>query len=460
METFIQHLVQIKEIVWGIPLLLFILGTGVYLTILLRGVQIRYLGFALREVLFHKKSDAAGDISSLEALMTSLCGAIGTGSIVGVATGIAIGGFGAIFWMWVTAIIAMAIKYAESLLAVHFRHMNSRGEMMGGPMQYIEKGLGLKWLAVLFAVLATFAILGTGNLVQINSIAEALDNVWTVNPLVTGVLFSILTGIVLLGGVKAVARFAMILVPVMGFFYFVGGLAIIIMHYDQLPHAFYMIFSSAFQGQAALGGFTGSSILLAMQLGVSRSIFSNEAALGVSSIAAAAAQTDNAGRQALISMTAAVFSTLIICTVSALVFAVTGVFGQLDDSGVMLKGASMALAAFEGSLPGGKYVVTIGLILFAYTTMVAWAYYGEKCFEYLLGEKSIPYYRFLFTIAVIPGATLQLDAVWLIADIMNGLMVIPNLLALILLSGVIVKETKTFIALTRESSQLVDVHGV
>lgn len=437
-------LTTIKDWVWGAPLLLLLMGTGVYLTIILRGVQFRYLGYAIKESFAPSKQDSQGDISPFQALMTSLAGAIGTGAIVGVATAVTVGGLGALFWMWITAFVSMATKYAESLLAVRFRSVDHRGEMSGGPMQYIAQGLGWKKVAMLFAFFGTFAALGTGNLVQINSIAEAMDNVWSADPLITGTLLALLTGVVLIGGVKSIGQVASILVPIMALFYIAGGLIILAIHADKLPAAFSLILHSAFHGQAAFGGFMGSTIMMAVQLGVSRSIFSNEAGLGISSIAAAAAKTDLPGRQALVTMTGALISTVIVCSITGFVIAVTQVLGTTNADGQLLSGATMAIHAFSSSLPGGKFIVTIGLILFAYSTVIAWAYYGEKCCEYLLGPRSVIPYRFFFSLIVIPAAAIKMEMAWTLADIMNGLMVVPNLIALIGLSGIIITETRTF----------------
>lgn len=443
---------QVKEMVWGIPLLLLLLGTGAYLTFILRGVQIRYMGFALKQVFKKQQTDSQGDISHFEALMTSLAGAIGTGNIVGVATAIAIGGLGSMFWMWVTALLGMATKYSESLLAVKYRQIDDRGEMIGGPMHYIEYGLGWKWMAVLFAIFGCFAAIGTGNLVQVNSISEAANIFWDGNPWINGLIISILTGLVILGGVKSIGHVASVIVPFMALFYVGAGLFIVVMHYDRIPQAFQDIFVSAFQGQAAFGGFAGATVMMAIQLGVARSVFSNEAGLGIPSLAAAAAKTDIPGRQAMITMTGALISTIFVCTITGLVLAVTGVHGALGESGQMLNGAAMAIQAFSSSIGGGAYIVSIGLMLFAFTTVIAWGYYGEKCCEYLFGTRSVIGYRILYTLIIIPGAALKMEMVWIVADIFNGLMAIPNLIALVGLSGVIIAETKTFLKIVERET--------
>lgn len=443
---------EVKEWLWGPPLLLLLLGTGLYLTILLKGVQFRYMKSAIRESFASSRKDAQGDISHFEALMTSLAGAIGTGSIVGVATAVAIGGPGALFWMWVTALVGMATKYAESLLAVKYRQIDKRGEMIGGPMEYIEIGLGWKWMAVVFAIFGSIAAIGTGNLVQVNSIVGAIDAVFIFDPWISGAIVAVLAGLVIIGGVKSIGHTAAVLVPFMALFYFTAGCIILVLNYDQIPAAFETIFVTAFSGQAAAGGFMGATMMMAIQIGVARSIFSNEAGLGISSIAAAAAKTDLPARQALVNMTGALLSTGIVCTITGLVIVVSGLLGTNGADGKLLNGAALAINAFQISLIGGAYVVTIGQVLFAFTTIIAWAYYGEKCCEYIFGEKSVIPYRILYILAIIPGAALKMETVWLVADIANALMVIPNLIALIMLSKDIVFETKRFIEVERLSA--------
>lgn len=442
-ETF---LADVRDHVWGWPLLILLLGTGVYLTWLLRGVQFRYMGYALKQIFATEKKNAEGDINPYEALMTTLAGAIGTGAIVGVSTGLYMGGLGALFWMWVTAFLGMATKYSESILAIKYRNADRLGEMIGGPMEYIEKGLGQKWLAVLFALFGITAAIGTGNLVQVNSIAAAIDQVWQIDPWTVGVVLAVITACVVVGGIKSIGHVAGVLVPLMATLYIGAGLFIIALHYDQVPGVFAKIFTSAFDFSSVAGGLAGSAFLLALQTGVSRSVFSNEAGLGISSIAAAAAKTDLPGRQAMINMTGALISTVIVCTITGLAVAVTGALDAKDAQGIPLNGAKMAIYAFEGSVYGGGYIVTIGLILFAFTTVIAWGYYGEKCFEYLFGERYEKLYRIFYCLIVIPGAAINLELAWIVADITNGLMAIPNLIALLGLSAVIVSETQTFLS--------------
>lgn len=452
MENIDLFLNSLKDLIWGLPLLILLIGTGVYLTIILKGVQFRYLGYAIGQVFAKTRKNSEGDISPFEALMTSLAGAIGTGAIVGVATALAVGGIGSIFWMWVTAFVGMATKYSESLLAVKYRTLDERGEMMGGPAQYIEKGLGWKWMAILFSTIGAIGAITTGNLVQVNAITESISHLKAFDPWTIGIGLSIITGLVILGGVKSIGHVAGVLVPIMALFYMIGGLIILSMHLSELPQTFLLIFKSAFTSQAASGGFMGATIMMAIQSGVSRSVFSNEAGLGISSIAAAAAKTDSPGRQGMITMTGALVSTMIVCTVTALVLTVTRVHGSTNDAGDALNGASMAFAAFGNSIAGGGYIVSIGLTLFAFSTIIAWAYYGEKCFEYIFGVKSVIIYRVLFTIIIIPGALLKMELAWHLADITNGLMVIPNLIALIGLSKVIVNENNKFLDLVKKEA--------
>jgi len=353
-----SFLAECEAWIWSAPLLALLLGGGLYLTFLLRGIQFRYLGSAFKQIFAPIRKGAEGDISPFEALTTSLAGAIGTGAIVGVATAVTIGGMGALFWMWVMAFLGMATKYAESILAVKYRDYGSRGEVNGGPMQYMEKGLGWTKTATFFAVFGMIASFGIGNLVQVNAIAEVAGSTFSLNPWITGILVAIAAGAVVIGGVKSIGHATGILVPLMGILYVGGGLFVILAHLDHIPEAFALIFSSAFKGQAAAGGFTGTTVMMAIQTGVSRSVFSNEAGLGVPSIASAAAKTDSPGRQAMITMVGPFFSTIIVCTITGLVLAVT----KTASSG----GAVNVIAAFNTSIVGGTYVVSAALALFAF----------------------------------------------------------------------------------------------
>jgi len=431
--------------IWSAPLLLFIIGIGVYFTIVLKGIQFRYLKYALKLVFSnrHYKGEK-GDISHFQSLMTALAATIGIGNIAGVSTAIVLGGMGALFWMWVTALIGMATRYAEAALAVKYRTTDKRGEMCGGPMYFIEYGLKWRWLSIAFAVFGAIAAFGGGNMIQSNSVADVMKSLFSVDPLWTGVVMAICAGLTIIGGIKSIGRVAAFLVPVMAIFYIGGAGLIIVMKYELIPQTLYTIVTSAFTGQAAVGGFAGSTIILAVQMGVSRGLMTSEAGLGTASIAAAAAQTDVPGRQALVSMTGCFLATIVMCTVTGLVLGVTGIQGAIGPDGKLMTGASMTVAAFESIFTGGGYVVTIGLVLFAFTTLIGWAYYGEKCCEYLFGERSVPWYRLLFILIIIPGAILELEVVWKISDITNGLMAIPNLIGLCALSGVVVDETRTF----------------
>ena len=426
--------------VWGPVLIAFLIGTGIYFTVLLKGIQIRKLGAAFKAV-FTRQEGGAGDISPFQALSTALAANVGTGNIAGVATAVTLGGVGALFWMWIGALVGMALTYAECLLAVRFRQVNDQGEMAGGPMYTIENGLGKnwKWLAVCFAIFAVLASLGIGNLVQAHSVGDVLHATLQIPRGFTAVVLSIVIAIVIFGGIKRIGALAGILVPAMALFYMVGGIVIIIMRIDQLPSALGLIFESAFTGQAATGAFLGSSWILALRYGVSRGLFSNEAGMGSNAIAAAAATTDQPARQGLINMTGTFLDTLVVCTVTGLVIAVTGVLGTPD-----LDGAPLAVFAFGSVFPGGGYIVALGLILFAYTTLVAWAYYGEKALEYLVGRRGRWIYRICFAIIVFFGVLAPLQAVWNFADIANGLMAFTNLIALIALAGVVYSETRLF----------------
>lgn len=434
--------------IWGAPLLFLLVGVGIYLTFILRGIQFRYLKYALELVFFPKMAkEGKGDISHFASLMTALAATIGIGNIAGVATAVTVGGFGALFWMWLTALIGMAIKYAEAILAVKYRVVDERGEMSGGPMYFIERGLGWKWLAYSFAIFGAIAAFGGGNMLQANSVADVMSCMFSIPPLWSGVILAAFTGLTVLWGIQSIGKVASYLVPFMAIFYITGAGIILLLNYDRIPHALMLIFTSAFTGQAALGGFLGSSMLLAIQVGVSRGLMTSEAGLGTASIAAAAARTDHPGRQALVSMTGSFLATIVMCSMTGLVLAVTDVFGTVNADGKLITGAAMTLAAFQSVIPWGGYIVTIGLILFAFTTLVGWAYYGEKCIEYIFGASSVPYYRAIFTLIVIPGAILELDIVWKISDICNGMMAFPNLIALTALSGVVVAETRSFLQL-------------
>jgi len=434
----------LNDWIWGTPLIVLLIVVGILITVRTRGVQFRHLFYAHKLAFVRHDDSAEGDISHFQALMTALAATIGIGSIAGVATAVASGGLGALFWMWVAAFFGMATKYGEAILAIKYRVVDENGEMCGGPMYYLERGLKSKALAVLFAILAAITAIGTGNMVQANSVSSAVQDLFGIDPLWSGIVLMIFTGGALLGGIKSIGKIAGVLVPAMAIFYIGGGLLIIFLKIQYVPDAFWLIVKSAFSGQAAVGGFLGATVMQAVQLGVSRSIFSSEAGLGSSPIAAAAARTDTPGRQALVSMSSVFITTGIVCTITGLVIAITGVLGDTNAAGQVLDGSALALHAFDAVLPAGGLIVTIALIPFAYSTILGWAYYGEKCVEYLFGVKMVKPYRIIFTLVVIPGAMLSLDIVWGFANMMNGLMALPNLIGLFLLSGVIARETTAF----------------
>ena len=442
MSPFETWLARIENWIWGAPLLILLTSVGLYLTYALRGIQFRYLVYSIKLALTRQDGKAAGDISQFQSLMMALAGMIGIGSIAGVATAIALGGLGSLFWMWVASLIGMATKYAEAILAVKYRTQDKKGEMCGGPMIYLEKGLKSKGLAVFFAIAGALTALVTGNMVQANSIAAAAKEY--VDPLWIGIVLAAVTGAALFGGVKSIGKMSSWLVPAMSLFYILGGLLLIVLNFDMLGAAFKEIFIQAFSGKAAAGGFAGSTLMMAIQFGVSRSVFSNEAGLGTAPIAAAAAKTDVPGRQALISMSGVFITSIIICTITGLAIAVSGLLGQPGPDGATLNGAGLALEAFKSAIPFGATLVTLSLIFFGYSTILGWAYYGEKCTEYLLGLSAVRWYRVLFTLVLIPGATLSLNAVWSFANIMNGLMAFPNLVGLLGLSAIVVAETREF----------------
>ena len=438
--------------VWGPAMLVLLVGTGVWLTLMLRGLQFSMLWFALKQAFKpHGKkedgSDHEGDISHFGALMTALSATIGTGNIAGVATAVVLGGPGAVFWMWITAIFGMATKYGEGVLAVKYRVVNKKGEMSGGPMYYIERGLNMKWMALLFALFGTIASFGIGSSVQSNSVAMSIKSSFNIDPWITGVILTVLTGIVILGGIKSIAKAASIIVPFMAIFYVLGGLVIIVLHIDMLWPAIDKILTEAFNFSAAAGGMAGAAI----RYGVARGVFSNEAGMGSAPIAAAAAKTDHPVRQGLVSMTGTFLDTIIVCSITGIVL-VMGILSSQSPAGET--GAALTTHTFNNMLPGpGGWIVTFGLIFFAYSTILGWCYYGEKCAAYVFGDGFVPAYRVIYVITVMLGTVASLDLVWSAADTFNGLMAIPNLIALLLLSKVILKETKDFKA-KRQSGEL------
>lgn len=430
---------QISDFVWGPVLLILILGTGLHLMIGLGAMPVRKLGLAFRMLWAGRRAQGAGDVAPMAALMTSLSATLGIGNIAGVATAIGIGGPGAMFWMWCAAAVGMATKYAETLLAMHYRETSSLGHKTGGPMYYIKNGMGRRWLwlASLFALCGALAGFGIGNSVQASEVSRVMSETFSIPPWLSGVVMAGLAGFVLLGGIKRISSAAMQLVPLMGSLYLIGAVAVIGWHIGDVPAAFKSIVMNAFTPTAAAGGFAGAGILLAIQMGVARGIFSNEAGLGSAPIAHAAAQSDNAVEQGTLAMLGTFIDTLL-CTLTALVIIVTGAWlGSAD-------GAAMTASAFASVLPGGAMVVSVILALFAFTTIIGWSYYGERCVEYLLGPGSILPYRVLWTIVVYIGAVKGLDIAWLVSDILNALMAIPNLIALLVLSPVVFRLTREY----------------
>ena len=427
----------ISDFLWGPPLLILIVGTGIYLTFRIGFLQIKLLPYSLK-LAFTKNQDkkSDGDISHFQALMTALAATVGTGNIVGVATAVVSGGPGAVLWMWVAAFFGMATKYGEAVLAVKYRVINDKGEMSGGPMYYLEKGLKMKWLGVAFAIFGAIAAFGIGNMVQANSVASTVRDTFSVPTWVTGIILTVFAALVLVGGIKSIGKVTSFFVPIMAAFYLICGILIMILNAELVPSAIKLIFTDAFTGEAVAGGAIGTVI----RWGVARGVFSNEAGLGSAPIAAAAAKTDFPARQALVSMTQVFIDTIIICSITGISLVMAGQY----NSG--LEGAELTSVSFDLLLgPVGSYAVSIGLIFFAASTIIGWAYYGEKCYSYLFGDKTVLNYRIVFVLAVFIGCVSTLDLVWSFADIMNALMAIPNLIGLLGLSAVIIAETKVII---------------
>lgn len=439
----------ISKIVWGPPLLFMLLGTGMFLSIRLKGLQFQKLGRSLYLAFIKRKeSDADGDISHFQALMTALAATVGTGNIAGVATAIAAGGPGALFWMWITGLLGMATKFSEALLAVKFRIVNDRGEMSGGPMYYLELGLEQKLLAILFAILTVVASFGIGNMVQSNSVAHVLQSSFKIPFFWTGIFMTGATAAVTLGGIHSIARVVSAIVPTMITLYMVVGLVILIIHWREIPLVFVQILEGAFAPMAAIGGFAGTHLMKTIRLGVSRGIFSNESGMGSAAIAAAAAQTHNPVTQALVSMTQTFIDTLVVCSVTGFVILVSGLW----TGGTT--GAALTSVAFNFSLPEGwgAGIVSLSLVFFAYSTILGWHYYGEKALFYLVGNSRYAFlYRMAWAGGTFLGAILTLDIVWTISDVMNGLMALPNLIALIFLSGLVVSEVKWYFNREKDS---------
>lgn len=430
---------DLSGLVWGPWLLVLLVGTGVWLTVRLRGIQFRCLIYALR-LAFSREREGDGDISHFGALMTALAATIGVGNIAGVSTAVALGGPGAVFWMWITALFGMATKYSEGFLAVRFRRINGNGEISGGPMHYLELGLGKKWLGVCFALFGALAAFGIGNMVQANTTAEAITEVAGIGKVPVGIFLAWLTAMVILGGIKRIANVSSILVPVLVVVYFGGAGVIILKNLPLVWPGLVSIVNQAFTGTAMTGGFAGATLAQTVRFGIARGLFSNESGLGSAPIAAAAAKTNQPAKQALVSMTGTFLDTIVVCSITALVLSTTRVW-ESGETGVAL-----TIQAFSAGLPGqwGHWIVTLGVINFAFSTILGWSYYGEKCFEYLAGEKWVSYYRYAWVVFVFVGSVVKLELVWNFSDVMNGLMAIPNLIGLLFLSGFLSRETKQF----------------
>src|SRR5690606_34845972 len=446
---FLNDLVnQINALVWGPPILVLILGTGMFLMIMLKFMPWRTIPRGFRLMWQGRKNEpgADGEISPFQALMTCLAATVGTGNIAGVATAIFLGGPGALFWMWCTALVGMATKYCEVVLAVHYREKDDRGEHVGGPMYDIKNGLGKKWLWLggAFAIFGGLAGFGIGNMVQVNSMAHALQTTFNVPLWVTGLATMVVVGLVILGGIKRIGKVAAALVPFMCVAYIIAGIVVLVVNVDAIPTAFNLIFTHAFTPIAATGGFAGAAVMAAIRFGVARGIFSNEAGLGTAGIAQAAGTTTSSVRSGIIGMMGTFIDTLIICSITGLAIICSGVWTSGES------GAALSAAAFEQAMPGiGGAVLTVALVVFAFTTILGWSYFGEKCWEFMVGTKAIWPFRVIWVLAVPFGAVAQLDFAWLLADTLNGLMAIPNLISLLLLSPVVVKLTKEYFARDR-----------
>jgi alanine or glycine:cation symporter, AGCS family len=443
-ENIYSFIGTINGIVWGPLMLALILGTGLYLSLGLKFMPIRMIAEGFILVFKGRKEDRKeGEISPFNALMTSLSATIGTGNIAGVATAIFMGGPGALFWMWLAALLGMATKYAEAVLAVEYRETDEEGNHVGGPMFYIKNGLGKRWrwLGFAFAFFAAIAGFGIGNTIQANSVSDVLESSFGIPELYSGLVLAVLVGLVLIGGIKRIASLAGRLVPFMALSYLLAGLTILLLNITAIPDALALIISSAFTGTAAAGGFAGASIWAAMQFGVARGIFSNEAGLGSAPIAHAAAKTDSSVRQGLVAMMGTFIDTIIICSVTGLAIILSGEYVSGES------GANLSVLAFSKMLPFvGEYVVTFGLMLFAFTTLVAWSFYGEKSVYFIFGQKSIVPFRLLWIFVIPLGSMMDLKFIWLLADTLNALMALPNLIALLLLSPVIFRLTKSYFA--------------
>lgn len=448
MESFIPVLNAIDSFMWGPPLITLLVGTGIYLTVRLHLLQVFRLPLALR-LIFKAQNKGEGDVSSFKALCVALAATVGTGNIVGVATAVKVGGPGAIFWMWMAAFFGMTTKYAEGLLAVKYRSVDAKGDIAGGPMFYIRNGMGEKWkpLATFFAIACILvAYLGIGTFPQVNAIVDSMELSFGFPKVATDAILTFFIAAITIGGLQSIAKVASGIIPFMAFLYIAISFGLLVANIDQLPAAVALIFADAFTGSAAAGGFAGSTVMMAMQNGIARGVFSNESGLGSAPIAAAAAKTKYPAEQGLISMTGTFIDTIIICTMTGIALVITGVW-QGDAAGAAM--TSAAFATTYGTV--GSQLLTIALALFAFTTILGWNYYGERACIYLFGTKGVLPYRLIFIVLIACGAFLKLEAIWILADIVNGLMAIPNLIALIALSGVVVAETKLYLKHRQEN---------
>ena len=441
MEAFHSLIIWANGYLWGPPMLILLFGTHLFLTFRTRIIQKHIIKGIKLSLTKDKSSD--GDVSQFGALTTALAATIGTGNIVGVATAVALGGPGAVLWCWLTGVFGIATKYSEALLAVKYRVKTSDGTMLGGPMYALENGLGQKWLAVLFSIFTAIAAFGIGNTVQANSISSMLNETFSISPYITGVIMALLTGIVIIGGVKSIARVCEKFVPFMAILYVLGCVVILVMNSGYVAPAIALIFKSAFTPQAAGGGFAGATIMMAARYGIARGLFSNESGLGSAPIVAAAAQTRNPVRQALVSATGTFWDTVVVCAMTGIVLVSSILSNPVATQG--LEGAALTKAAFAQIPVVGPIVLTFGLLTFVFSTILGWSYYGERAIEYLFGKIAILPYRVLWVLAVFAGSIMALPVVWDMADAMNALMAIPNLIALLLLSGVIVAETQKYL---------------
>ena len=445
LENFEDFMGLLSGWVWGAPMLILLVGTHIYLTIILKGLQFRSLPLAFK--IIFTKNNGSGDISQFSALMTALAATVGIGNIVGVATAITLGGPGAIFWMWLTGLLGMATKYSEGLLAIKYREKGPDG-MRGGAMYYLSKGAKMPILGTFFALFTVVSAFGVGNMVQANASAHIFESAFNIPTQWTGIFFAILTGLVIIGGIKSIGRFVSVLVPFMILLYVGTMLTTLTIRFDQIPHAFSLIFYGAFNGASATGGFIGATIAAAIRFGVARGLFSNEAGLGSASIVAASAKTKDAVSQALVTMTGTFIDTIVVCTLTALVILTTDIWTLGVSAGELTSRSVEVTLGYSGVV-----IIALSTALFAFSTLVGWSYYGEKALEFLLGNKVIKFYRFFYVLAVFIGATMSLNLIWNLSDITNGMMAVPNLIGLLMLSKIIKKETNQYFKINNERSE-------